>query len=114
MSQIFFVTLQRKIFVSDLTMAHDILGDRILSITIIPRRLGKEDEKLGKESEKLGKDKDELVKRLGIKAERLGKGKVEISSTPTKKGELAKDSTVRKIRTVCKEGNRMFALQMKY
>lgn len=88
-------------------MAQDISGGRILSITIIPRRLGKEDKRLGKESKRLGIDKDEWVKRLG-------KGKVELSPTPTKKGELAKDSTVRKIRTVCKEGNRMFALQMKY
>lgn len=46
MSQIFFVSLQRDIFVSDLTMAQDILGDSILSSTITPRRLGKEDKKL--------------------------------------------------------------------
>jgi len=56
-------------------MAQDISGGRILSITIIPRRLGKE-------SKRLGIDKDEWVKRLGIKAERLGiklgKSKVEI------------------------------------
>lgn len=54
MSQIFFVSLQRDIFVSDLTMAQDILCDSILSSTIIPRRLGKEDKKLGIKAEKVG------------------------------------------------------------